>query len=47
VRAVTTSRPAARYLVGRDAKVMGTLAGILPDSVRDVMMRTSMKIVTR
>jgi len=47
VRAVTTSRPAARYLVGRDAKVMGTLAGILPDSVRDVIMRTSMKIVAR
>lgn len=47
VRAVTTSRPAARYLVGRDAKIMGRLAGILPDSARDAVMRVSMKMVTR
>ena len=47
VRAVTSSRPAARYLVGRDAKVMGRLAGILPDSARDFIMRNSMRMVTR
>ncbi len=47
VRAVTSSRPAARYLVGRDAKIMGTLVGFLPDSVRDAISRASMKMVTR
>jgi NAD(P)-dependent dehydrogenase (short-subunit alcohol dehydrogenase family) len=47
VRAVTSSRPAARYLVGRDAKVMGTLVGFLPDNVRDAVSRASMKMVTR
>ncbi|MGO9343881.1 MAG: SDR family oxidoreductase [Acidimicrobiales bacterium] len=47
VRAVTSPRPAARYLVGRDAKVMGMLAGVLPDRARDAISRFSMKMVTR
>ena len=33
--AVEASRPRTRYLVGRDAKVMARLAGVLPDRVVD------------
>ena len=47
VRAVTSPRPAARYLVGRDAKSMALAARILPDSARDALSRVSMKIVSR
>jgi NAD(P)-dependent dehydrogenase (short-subunit alcohol dehydrogenase family) len=46
-RAVTSARPAARYLVGRDAKAMAVAARILPDRVRDGAVRASMKMVTR
>jgi NAD(P)-dependent dehydrogenase (short-subunit alcohol dehydrogenase family) len=38
-RALTTSRPRARYLVGTDAKVMGSLLRVLPDSTRDALVR--------
>jgi NAD(P)-dependent dehydrogenase (short-subunit alcohol dehydrogenase family) len=37
--ALTTSRPRARYLVGTDAKVMGSLLRVLPDSTRDALIR--------
>jgi NAD(P)-dependent dehydrogenase (short-subunit alcohol dehydrogenase family) len=46
-RAVTSSRPAARYLVGRDAKAMAMMARFLPDSARDAAMRASMRLVAR
>jgi NAD(P)-dependent dehydrogenase (short-subunit alcohol dehydrogenase family) len=38
-RALTSSRPRARYLVGRDAVVMATVARLLPDSARDLLVR--------
>ncbi len=46
-RAVTTSRPKARYLVGRDAKMMATIARFLPDRGRDIAVRSVVKLVTR
>ncbi len=46
-RAVTTAHPAARYLVGRDAKTMAFAARMLPDRARDGAMRVSMRIITR
>jgi NAD(P)-dependent dehydrogenase (short-subunit alcohol dehydrogenase family) len=46
-KAVTSPRPAARYLVGRDAKLMAMVARVLPDRARDVAMRMSMKLVAR
>jgi NAD(P)-dependent dehydrogenase (short-subunit alcohol dehydrogenase family) len=46
-RAVTSSRPAARYLVGRDAKVMAMVERLLPDRARDAVMRATMKLATR
>jgi len=45
-RAVTSSRPAARYLVGRDAKLMAVLAHF-PDRARDVAQRTIVKLASR
>jgi NAD(P)-dependent dehydrogenase (short-subunit alcohol dehydrogenase family) len=33
--ALTASRPRARYLVGRDAKIRGAMARVLPDRVMD------------
>jgi NAD(P)-dependent dehydrogenase (short-subunit alcohol dehydrogenase family) len=33
--ALTSPRPAARHLVGRDAKAVGLLTRLLPDSLRD------------
>ncbi|HEY5252890.1 MAG TPA: SDR family NAD(P)-dependent oxidoreductase [Acidimicrobiales bacterium] len=46
-RAVTSERPKARYLVGRDAKVMALAARILPDRARDSVIRASVKLVSR
>lgn len=46
-RAVTSSRPAARYVVGRDAKGLAVVARLLPDRPRDALMRTMMKLITR
>ena len=37
-RAITAPRPRTRYLVGRDAQVLGTLARILPDRALDALM---------
>jgi NAD(P)-dependent dehydrogenase (short-subunit alcohol dehydrogenase family) len=37
-RALTTERPRARYLVGRDAKIRGPVAKVLPDRVMDRMV---------
>jgi NAD(P)-dependent dehydrogenase (short-subunit alcohol dehydrogenase family) len=45
--AVTSARPAARYLVGRDAKAMALVARALPDRARDSVVRTGMKVVAR
>jgi NAD(P)-dependent dehydrogenase (short-subunit alcohol dehydrogenase family) len=40
-RALTARRPRTRYLIGRDAKLRGSLAGILPDRLMDrVILRT-------
>jgi NAD(P)-dependent dehydrogenase (short-subunit alcohol dehydrogenase family) len=38
-RALTSPRPKARYLIGRDALVMATMARLLPDSARDFLVR--------
>jgi NAD(P)-dependent dehydrogenase (short-subunit alcohol dehydrogenase family) len=38
-RALTVPRPHPRYLVGRDAKIMGTLVRLLPDTTRDALVR--------
>lgn len=38
-RALTVPRPHARYLVGRDAKIVGTVVRFLPDSARDALVR--------
>jgi NAD(P)-dependent dehydrogenase (short-subunit alcohol dehydrogenase family) len=46
-RAVTSSQPAARYLVGRDAKVMALIARVLPDRARDIVSRNAMKVISR
>jgi NAD(P)-dependent dehydrogenase (short-subunit alcohol dehydrogenase family) len=46
-RAVTSTRPAARYVVGRDAKAMALVARLLPDRARDAATERLMKLVTR
>jgi NAD(P)-dependent dehydrogenase (short-subunit alcohol dehydrogenase family) len=46
-RAVTSSRPAARYLVGRDAKAIAMVARLLPDRARDAAIRASMRLAAR
>ena len=40
---LTSSRPRARYLVGRDARVMAAIARLLPDSARDFLVRMATK----
>jgi NAD(P)-dependent dehydrogenase (short-subunit alcohol dehydrogenase family) len=45
-RAVTSSRPAARYLVGRDARITAATAH-LPDRVRDAVSRSLIKFASR
>jgi len=44
---VTSPRPRARYLVGRDAKAMGLISRVLPDGARDAVLRTATKIISR
>ena len=39
-RALATSRPKTRYLVGKDAKVAGRFVARLPDRTRDRLLRT-------
>jgi NAD(P)-dependent dehydrogenase (short-subunit alcohol dehydrogenase family) len=39
VKALESPRPRARYLVGRDALAVGLGTRLLPDSVRDVLVR--------
>jgi len=34
-KALVVSRPRARYLIGRDARVMATLSRVLPDRLWD------------
>jgi NAD(P)-dependent dehydrogenase (short-subunit alcohol dehydrogenase family) len=46
-KAVTSARPSARYVVGRDAKAMALIARFLPDSGRDALMRRVMKLAAR
>jgi NAD(P)-dependent dehydrogenase (short-subunit alcohol dehydrogenase family) len=38
-RALTARRPRARYLVGADAKVIGLVARVAPDRIRDAIIR--------
>jgi NAD(P)-dependent dehydrogenase (short-subunit alcohol dehydrogenase family) len=42
-QALTTPRPRACYLVGRDAKVMAAIDRLLPDSARDFLVRKATK----
>jgi NAD(P)-dependent dehydrogenase (short-subunit alcohol dehydrogenase family) len=42
-KALTSSRPRARYLVGKDAVVMAAVARLLPDSTRDFLVRNVTK----
>jgi len=42
-RALTSPRPRARYLVGRDAMAMAAVARLLPDPARDFLVRTVSK----
>jgi NAD(P)-dependent dehydrogenase (short-subunit alcohol dehydrogenase family) len=42
-QALTSPRPRARVLVGRDAKVMAAIDRLLPDSVRDRLVRMATK----
>jgi len=46
-KAVTSSRPRPRYLVGRDAKMMATLVRMLPDRARDATMKRVLKLAAR
>jgi len=46
-KAVVSAHPAARYLVGRDAKMMAAVARFLPDRGRDATMRGVMKVAGR
>ena len=46
-RAVTSPQPSARYLVGKDAHVMATIARVLPDRARDGVLRNMMKLISR
>jgi NAD(P)-dependent dehydrogenase (short-subunit alcohol dehydrogenase family) len=41
-RALTAKRPRARYLVGRDAKIRGPAAKVLPDRVMDRLVGRAM-----
>jgi len=38
-KALTTARPRARYLVGRDAQAIGLISRFAPDRVRDPLVR--------
>ena len=42
-RALTASRPRTRYLVGRDAKIRGTAARVLPDRAFDALIARTLK----
>jgi NAD(P)-dependent dehydrogenase (short-subunit alcohol dehydrogenase family) len=42
-QALTSPRPRARYVVGRDAKVMAAIDRLLPDSARDFLVRMATK----
>jgi NAD(P)-dependent dehydrogenase (short-subunit alcohol dehydrogenase family) len=46
-RAVTSARPAPRYLVGRDAKAMALVARFLPDWARDAVQRGALRLIGR
>jgi len=46
-KAVVSSRPAARYTVGRDAKVVAAVERLFPDPARDAFMRFITKLATR
>jgi NAD(P)-dependent dehydrogenase (short-subunit alcohol dehydrogenase family) len=44
VHAIETPKPRPRYLVGRDAKIMGSLARLLPDRVIDRLIARNMRL---
>jgi hypothetical protein len=46
-RALTTPRPRARYVVGREARVQATLARILPDRAFDAIVARSLRARAR
>jgi NAD(P)-dependent dehydrogenase (short-subunit alcohol dehydrogenase family) len=39
LKALTTSRPRARYIVGKDARLLATLSRLLPTGALDAMRR--------
>jgi NAD(P)-dependent dehydrogenase (short-subunit alcohol dehydrogenase family) len=41
-KAVTTRRPRARYVVGRDAKIQAIAARLLPDAAMDALIRKAL-----
>ena len=41
-KAVTTRRPRARYVVGRDAKIQAIAARLLPDAAMDALIRRAL-----
>jgi NAD(P)-dependent dehydrogenase (short-subunit alcohol dehydrogenase family) len=46
-RAVTAKRPRTRHLVGPDARVLGTLAEVLPDRAMDALLRGVLRALAR
>lgn len=45
--ALTARRPKARYLVGRDAKLVGAVTRLLPDTARDALVRLQFRNYAR
>ena len=46
-KALTAPRPRTRYLVGTDARVLGTLAAVLPDRALDAVMAVLIRGLAR
>ncbi len=44
LHALTASKPKTRYIVGRDAKMMAVMAKIMPDRMRDSMLRQQLRL---
>jgi hypothetical protein len=42
-RALTASRPRARYVVGRDARGLAALARVLPDRALDALLARALR----
>ena len=42
--ALSAERPKTRYLVGRDAQILATMANVLPDRMQDWLVARSMDL---